>query len=169
MNLKEREKKIVDLYIGGTSCTNIATSIKIERKSVYRILERNNIPLRPQQKKDCLLCSNQILVEENRNKNYCGTCSTNLRRYRVKKKAVEYKDSKCIRCGWSGDISGFDFHHSDPIQKEFELSGKIIAGIKWEKVKSELDKCELLCALCHRLEHSNYKNELFLKEAEKSD
>ena len=39
--------------------------------------------------------------------------------------------------------------------------------MKWELVKLELDKCDLLCALCHRLEHSNYKNPIFLNEAEK--
>ena len=42
MNLKEREKKIVDLYIGGTSCTNIATSIKIEKEAVVYIFRKDD-------------------------------------------------------------------------------------------------------------------------------
>lgn len=167
MNQKEREQEVIELYTSGKNCTFIAKLIKIERKSVYRILDRNHISLRLQEKKKCLLCPNLILSEMERNKNLCGTCSTNIRRYRIKKKAVDYKGNKCIRCDWSGDISGFDFHHSDPTQKEFELSGKVIAGMKWERVKLELDKCELLCSLCHRLEHSNYKDHLFLEIANK--
>ncbi len=165
MDLKEREKKVIELYVNGVSCSNISKTIGIERKSVYRILERNDIQLKIKEKKTCALCPNQILSKISNC--LCGTCSTNVRRYNTKKKAVEYKDNKCIRCGWSGDISGFDFHHSNPSEKDFELSGKIIASMKWDKVTVELDKCELLCALCHRLEHSNYKNEVFLREAEK--
>lgn len=167
MNQKEREQKVIEYYITGKSPSQIAIAFKIERKSVYRILERNQISLRPPEKKKCILCPNLILVEKSKNKNYCNTCNTNIRRYRIKKKAVDYKGNKCSRCNWAGDMSGFDFHHTDPNQKDFELSGVNIASMKWEEVVSELDKCELLCALCHRLEHSNYKNELFLKEAEK--
>lgn len=167
MNQKEREKKVIELYNDGKSCSIIAQQVKIERKSVYRILERNNIALREPEKKKCILCNNMILIEKERNRNRCNTCNTNIRRYRTKKKAVDYKGGKCIRCNWSGDISGFDFHHLDPAEKDFTLSNRFIAGMKWESVKKELDKCELLCAICHRLEHSNYKNELFIKEAGK--
>jgi hypothetical protein len=159
---KFRELKVINLYqIENKTCTEISQELKIQRKSVYRILKRLNVDLKITETKKCKLCENII----GPGRNVCGTCTTNIRRYRIKKKAVEYKGCKCNRCSWSGDISGFDFHHSDPTQKEFEISGKIIASMSWEKVKSEIDKCELLCALCHRLEHSNYKNELFLKEA----
>jgi hypothetical protein len=41
--------------------------------------------------------------------------------------------------------------------------------MKWDDIKKELDKCILLCAICHRIEHSQYNNELFLKEAEKTE
>lgn len=51
MNQKEREKKVVELYLAKESCANIAKKLKIERKSVYRILERNNISLRMSDKK----------------------------------------------------------------------------------------------------------------------
>lgn len=169
MNQKEREEKIINLYKSGISCTKIAQRVRVQRKSVYRILERNNIVLRPIEKKKCLLCDNLILVEKERNRNRCNTCNTNIRRYRIKKKAVEYKGGKCIKCNWSGDISGFDFHHLDPTKKDFAISGRHAAGMKWELLKMELDKCELLCAICHRIEHSGYKDPLFLAEAEKAE
>ena len=70
--------------------------------------------------------------------------------------AVDYLGGECKHCGWEGDISGFDFHHRDPNEKEFNPSAKELASISWEKAKKELDKCDLLCALCHRLEHSTY-------------
>jgi len=167
MNQKERESQVINLYLEGRDGTSISRAFKIERKSVYRILDRNNITLRPAEKKKCALCDNIILVEKDKNRACCATCNTNIRRYRVKKKAVDYKGGKCVKCNWKGDISGFDFHHLDPNEKEFSASGKIIASIKWELVTKELDKCVLLCSLCHRLEHSNYRNELFLSFAEK--
>lgn len=169
MNQKEREQKIIALYQEGEKCTKIAQRFKIERKSVYRILERNNVSLRPPEKKKCILCPNLILVEKEQNRNRCNTCNTNIRRFRIKKKAVDYKGGKCIDCDWTGDIAGFDFHHLDPEQKDFMITGINAAGMKWEKIKTELDKCVLLCARCHRLKHSNYSNPDFQKEAEKND
>ena len=55
MNQKERENKVVSLYLEGRDCTSISRAVKIERKSVYRILERNQITLRPVEKKKCAL------------------------------------------------------------------------------------------------------------------
>lgn len=167
MDRKEREQKVIDLYLKKDSCANIAKELNLERKSVYRILERNNIVLRSLEKKKCILCNNMIIIKKEKNRNRCKTCNTNIRRYRIKKKAVDYKGGKCVRCGWSGDISGFDFHHTDPSKKDFTLGNRFLAAMKWELVEKELDKCVLLCAICHRIEHSNYKNPLFLKEAEK--
>lgn len=169
MNQKEREKKVTELYLSGKNCTFISRSVKIERKSVYRILERNNISLRPPEKKKCILCSNLILVEKEHNRSRCGTCNTAIRRFKLKQKAVDYKGGKCVDCGWTGDIGAFDFHHLDPEQKDFMITGKNIAGMKWEKIKTELDKCDLVCARCHRIKHSNYSNPLFKSEAEKND
>lgn len=169
MNQKERENKVVSLYLEGRDCTSISRAVRIERKSVYRILERNQITLRPVEKKKCALCDNIILIEKEKNRLCCPTCNTNIRRYRVKKKAVEYKGGKCVKCSWDGDISGFDFHHLDPKEKDFNLVGKNIAPMKWELVTKELDKCILLCALCHRLEHSNYRDSNFLSIAENTE
>ena len=159
------EEKVIELYKENLNCTDIANELKIHRTTVSKILKRNNIEVVRKFKiinTNCSICKKEI-TNNNNNRSRCQSCSTNIRRYRVKKLSVEYLGNKCKRCDWSGDISGFDFHHLR--DKEFNLSGINIANRKWSEVKKELDKCELLCALCHRLEHSNYTEEDFLNEA----
>jgi hypothetical protein len=145
-----RDEKIIKMYNSGTSASFISKELNIGKKTVYRVLEKYNILLHKDIEKQCLVCGKKCI------KNICGTCNTSLRRFRVKQKSVEYLGGKCNRCGWSGHISGFDFHHTDPNEKEFNPSAVNLANKSWEIVKKELDKCELLCALCHREEHSNY-------------
>jgi len=167
MDNKKRELEVIDLYTQqNKTCSQISKILSIQRRSVYRILNRLSIPLKEHITTECAICQKH-LANNSKGRTRCATCDTNVRRYRIRKKAVDYKGCKCNRCNWTGDISGFDFHHSDPKEKEFEISAKIIASMSWDKVIIELDKCELLCALCHRLEHSGYQNEFFLKEVEK--
>lgn len=146
----ERDTKIIEMYIAGIPASSISDELKIGKKTVYRVLQKHSVTLNKDNKKKCLVCEKEC------EKNLCATCNTNLRRYRVKLTSVEYLGGKCNRCGWSGDISGFDFHHKDPNEKDFAPTAGSLANRSWSLVKTELDKCELLCALCHRLEHSNY-------------
>lgn len=90
-------------------------------------------------------------------------CSYNCRnkfnvtkvRMKLKLMAIEYKGDSCENCGYDKCVDAFDFHHLDPTQKEFKLaSGNTY---KWETMKSELDKCILLCANCHRETHYELK------------
>lgn len=164
---KLREKEVVRLYEAGESCTNIAKIVSIQRKNVYLILERNNISLREKNPifTNCSICEKEI-TNQKRNRRLCGTCATNVRRYRARKFAVEYLGGKCNKCGWIGNISAYDFHHKDSNSKDYNLSGLNLASRSFENVKKELDKCELLCPLCHRLEHCNYENPKLIKEAE---
>jgi hypothetical protein len=147
----ERDDKIIEMYNSGIGASIISEELKIGRRTVYRVLEKHNISLHKNVEKQCLVCNKKCI------KNICGTCNTNLRRFRVKQKSVEYLGGKCNRCGWSGHISGFDFHHLDPNEKDFNPSGLNLANKSWEIAKKELDKCELLCALCHREKHSDYE------------
>lgn len=81
----------------------------------------------------------------------CLVIAVTKRRRKLKLLAVEYKGGKCERCGYHKCIDALDFHHLDTSIKEFGIgSGSTKA---WEIVKKELDKCELLCANCHREEH----------------
>jgi hypothetical protein len=76
--------------------------------------------------------------------------SSNQRR-RNKQKAVEYLGNKCCNCGNSFPQAVYDFHHVDPSIKESKL--RDLMSKSWEIIKAELDKCILLCANCHRVEH----------------
>ena len=69
-------------------------------------------------------------------------------RKRRKLKSIEYKGGKCEICGYNKTPQALVFHHVDSSQKLFGLSSRGMCR-NWETVKSELDKCRLLCANCH--------------------
>jgi len=70
---------------------------------------------------------------------------------KLKRRLVDYKGGKCEKCGYNKDSLGaFHFHHKDSKTKEFAISqGKY----SFDKLKAEVDKCQLLCANCHAEEH----------------
>lgn len=82
---------------------------------------------------------------------YCKKCAGNqalIRTQNFKLKCVEYKGGKCVICGYNKYIGALEFHHLDRTTKDFSI-GKM-RGRSFDKIKIELDKCELLCANCHR-------------------
>jgi hypothetical protein len=69
-------------------------------------------------------------------------------------KYIEYKGSECNDCGLSYPEEPyviFDFHHRDPNEKEFDWSKMRLRSD--DKIKEEIDKCDLLCSNCHRKKH----------------
>jgi len=160
----EREEKVLELYRKGMTCTNIEKALGINRRSVYRILNRNKVSLVKTINNECDICGGEIR-NNTKNRTRCGSCQTKLRRYIIKVNAVAYKGGKCERCNWSGDLSGYDFHHINSSLKKFSISAEKLTSKKWKDIIAELNKCELLCALCHRLEHSDYRNEKMLSLA----
>jgi hypothetical protein len=77
--------------------------------------------------------------------------------------------SGCIKCGYNKNPKALEFNHIDPATKYRDRNGKSVdiarmalASGKESKVKSrysiktilaEIEKCEILCANCHR-EHT---------------
>jgi hypothetical protein len=75
----------------------------------------------------------------------------NKERYkRHKLRAVEYKGNMCADCGGTFHHAVFDFHHID--SREPDLPDTWLAR-GWERIVTELDKCVMLCANCHRIRH----------------
>ena len=90
-------------------------------------------------------------------KTRCNSCLVNDRRFSLKQKCVKYKGGCCQRCQYSKSIRALCFHHLDPTQKEFQISGKHC--YRWEKIKIELDKCILLCNNCHAEVHDEIESQ----------
>lgn len=55
--------------------------------------------------------------------------------------------SECSLCGYSDCPAAIDFHHVDPLEKDFTLSDFVGKGE--ENIRRELEKCEVVCANCH--------------------
>ncbi len=84
----------------------------------------------------------------------CSRCKQdrqNERRHEISKWIREYKKSHpCLICGFK-DYRALCFHHRDPKIKEFEVS--VYMGAALEKIKKEIEKCDVLCNNCHMILH----------------
>ena len=70
----------------------------------------------------------------------------------IKKAAlVAYKGGACMDCGGVFPPCCFDFDHRDPFLKSFGIGEKTGGRISLEELKVEADKCDLVCANCHRV------------------
>lgn len=86
--------------------------------------------------------------------------SKRKRTHRIKKDLILDAGGRCQLCGLDFDgecTSIFDFHHVDPAIKKFNLNNAAIQNRSISVLKEEAAKCELLCAVCHRLVHWNWK------------
>lgn len=116
-----------------------------------------------QQSRKCILCGKDFIAN-NYIRLYCYECSpqglSTAEVLRSKKRAlkhllVQYKGGKCQKCGYNKCEGALQFHHRDPKQKDFTLSQINLndTNFSMEKIKQEVDKCDLLCANCHFEEH----------------
>ena len=101
--------------------------------------------------KECKLAPSQ-LKRLTQPRKVCNSCSVSKRRWKSKLELINKLGNKCNRCGYSGHPAAFQFHHLDPKDKNFNISS---AGLISKDRHNEVLKCELLCANCHSIEHSN--------------
>jgi hypothetical protein len=64
------------------------------------------------------------------------------RRKVLRQKAIEYKGSKCLICGYDRCLEALEFHHFSG-DKNFGISQSGHTH-SWDRVKKELDLCVLL-------------------------
>lgn len=101
----------------------------------------------------CIICKKEFVPDRHGNTGQiCACCRNKYHRKKLKRKAIEYKGGKCQKCGYDKCDNALEFHHVNPEEKEFQITG---TNISWEKIKIELDKCILLCANCHREKHAS--------------
>ena len=107
--------------------------------------------------KECKTCRKKRSINdfyESSGCYWCKTCRRHQKRNdkrKDKRDAIEYKGGKCEHCGYDRCDAAMEFHHTNPKEKDFQISN---TGKRFGyAVKKELDKCLLLCGNCHRKEH----------------
>ena len=74
------------------------------------------------------------------------------RKLEIRKWFWEYKSGLgCCRCG-ENHAATIDFHHNSG-DKEKTISKMVADGYSIERICEELEKCEIVCANCHRKIH----------------
>ena len=73
-----------------------------------------------------------------------------LRKYQSKRRKLvaDMKRRPCIDCGKRFPPECMDFDHRPGEEKNFCVAGKLT--LPWDRVVSEIAKCDVVCSNCHR-------------------
>ena len=118
---------VTDFYITVHSIKKTAEHFNVNRSTIRKYINEDEII----NKKEKKISKSKAVIDFRR---------------RVKSKLVEYKGGSCVSCGYNKSIQALQFHHTNPDEKDFSISGK---SYSFEKMKIEVDKCVLLCSNCH--------------------
>lgn len=113
----------------------------------------------------CIICDSSL---QGNQKKYCSNAckqknhyvnangyDTQMKRgYARKLSAVNSLGGGCNKCGYNKNMAALEFHHRDERDKSFSLDLRAFSNNSLVKLQSEVNKCDLLCANCHR-EHHN--------------
>lgn len=174
-------KQIIELIDQGLTISELIEKTNKSKSTLYLFAKTHNLKIRKagkivdkaidKKEKICIICSiqkpttefyKQIKKEDGGTWEYydpackpCRLIQSAQRRKNIKIQALEYLGWMCNTCKLvDKDYPQiYDFHHTDPSQKDFAISN---SAKTFENIKSELDKCIVLCANCHRKEHTNY-------------
>lgn len=127
--------------------------------------------------KKCRVCDKEKLVDDFdwkiknvRKRNICKQCwkiyrrkhyvdnkqyyVVKVRKYKRKTREWLNKFKKKLSCSCGENhISCLDFHHRDRTKKEISIATAVNKGWSPKRIKKELEKCDVLCANCHRKLH----------------
>ena len=127
-----------NLRLDCKSCLNK----RVSERSKKRFLEISNY------KKKYYLENKQTIREERKD----------LRKEKVK--IIELnKNKECLDCGKKFPSCAMDFDHRNPKDKKVGISKILNTNYSVDVLLEELDKCDLVCACCHRTRTQNWFNE----------
>lgn len=100
-------------------------------------------------------CAERARKWRNANKQYRRDQQRERKRER-KLWAIQYLGGKCRRCSAVVHPAAFDLHHRNAASKADRDPSKMLQ-FSLSRLTAELDKCDLLCANCHRVVHYEEK------------
>lgn len=134
---------------------NICKTVKEESEFSFRNKVKNKL------QSNCKTCQ-KIRKDEHyqNNKQYYYNNACNSRRKRMKELKIQKSTFVCSECG-ENHPAILDFHHLDPIQKDFSI-GTCIHRYGMKRIQKEISKCIVLCSNCHRKLHWNERNAIIV-------
>lgn len=111
----------------------------------------------------CKLCKKAHDQETYKNKPHRRKAlkeSTQKYRSIVEAYIIQYLESHPCPCGETNLLKlQFDHLHD----KEFEIGLAVMQGYSLERIKPEIEKCQILCANCHSVKSAHQRNSWKLK------
>lgn len=172
--------KLEVLISQGLTQREIANKLKFGQSTIKHWLKKYNLVTSRSKKclpickvgyKICKSCNKELPIKEfykiktgclhRSNCKICENKSMIHKQRTTRIKMIRFKGSKCNKCKLEltdENQSVFEFHHIDPTLKDKNY--KSIKGWSWKKIEKELEKCEILCANCHRIEHARINKEI---------
>ncbi len=130
--------KINDYYNQGYTCQETAEKFGVGKSTV-----RSYVTIR------------KVIAMSDEERKRKDVEKVHKRRKKLKRMAIEYKGGCCENpsCKYKRCIDGLAFHHLDPDEKDFGISEKGLTR-SWKRLKNELDKCIMVCLVCHAEIHA---------------
>lgn len=98
----------------------------------------------------CKSCNSTTLKDHYGNNKQYYVAKSRANKKRLRQVVSEKKNKPCEDCGKSYPPYVMDFDHRDPNIKEFNVGGSChMHGLA--KTLEEIDKCDVVCANCHRI------------------
>ena len=97
----------------------------------------------------CLLCHNKRTYERQKRADLSKYSETQKRNVEIIKRA---KEVPCASCGVQREGYNMQFDHIDPKDKFRDICQ--LKNFKTETLLKEIDKCQVICAMCHRRQTS---------------
>jgi DNA-binding transcriptional ArsR family regulator len=149
INAGASQREIAEtLGVSQSTVRHWLTRYRLRTKRRHRIREGDELP---RVVRDCPVHGRTTFYRRRDGGYKCTECNgaaVSGRRRTLKRILVEEAGGACLLCGYSKCIRALNFHHRDPEEKAFGLSGRGFTR-SLAALREEAKKCDLLCSNCH--------------------
>ncbi len=110
---------------------------------------------------NCIICGSELHGRQTmfcsltcKNRHHQSYPAQKNRGFARKLELVRSAGGRCSVCGYSRNLATLAFHHLDSEEKDFKLDMRALSNRTLKSVRTELDKCILVCQNCHAELHN---------------
>jgi len=142
----DNTQHIIEMYLTHNIYpSDIARHYSISKKKVIDILRSNNVDIRSTEEWNLIKWGTEQDREARKKQKEADKYK---KKVQASRDIIQQHISKgCTDCGEKDPIV-LEFDHKEPAHKELDVSRLIGKSIK--RLQKEIDKCEVVCANCHK-------------------